>query len=103
LTTGTRPTCLHPTSVTPTLNFGEPAIAISFALARLVESVDEPTDSEVAKDCEYWTARLARYRVEGEGLAAWQASKRLCEGHSEVVGRGLTEKSVESSAGMLRR
>jgi hypothetical protein len=53
----------HPRSAAPTSNFGEPAIAISFALARLGESVDD-FQTRIASRGEWGQTSYGRDRVE---------------------------------------
>jgi hypothetical protein len=68
----------HPTSATPTSNFGEPAIAISFALARPGETVKD-FQVRIASRGEWGQSMNGRDKV-------------------ELV---LTRESVERLVGML--
>jgi hypothetical protein len=70
----------HPTSSTPTSNFGEPAIAISFALARPGETVND-FQTRITSRGQWGQTRYGKDRV-------------------ELV---LTKESVERLMGMLTR
>ena len=53
----------HPTSVTPTSNFGQPAIAVSFALAKPGESIDD-FRTRIAARGEWGQSRVGREKIE---------------------------------------
>lgn len=53
----------HPTSATPTSNFGQPAIAVSFALAKPGETVDD-FQTRIASRGEWGQTRYGREKVE---------------------------------------
>ena len=53
----------HPVSATPTSNFGQPAVAVSFALARPSETVDD-FRLRIASRGEWGQSRYGREKVE---------------------------------------
>lgn len=53
----------HPVSVTPTSNFGEPAIAVSFALAKPGETVND-FQLRIASRGDWGQTRFGRDKVE---------------------------------------
>lgn len=53
----------HPTSATPTSNFGEPAIAVSFALAKPGETIED-FQTRINSRGEWGQTRYGREKVE---------------------------------------
>lgn len=53
----------HPVSATPTSNFGEPAIAVSFALAKPGETIND-FQLRIASRGEWGQTRFGRDKVE---------------------------------------
>lgn len=53
----------HPVSATPTENFGQPAIAVSFALAKPGETVDD-FQRRIASRGEWGQTRYGRHKAE---------------------------------------
>ncbi|MFZ0014953.1 MAG: hypothetical protein WAL25_12660, partial [Acidimicrobiia bacterium] len=53
----------HPTSATPTNNFGQPAIAVSFALAKPGESIDD-FRTRIAARGDWGQSRVGREKIE---------------------------------------
>lgn len=66
----------HPTSSTPTNNFGEPAIAISFALAKSGETVDD-FQARIRNRGPWGQSRVGRHRV--EIVLTKESAERLVE------------------------
>jgi hypothetical protein len=53
----------HPTSASPTANFGDPAVAVSFALARPGETVDD-FQTRITSRGEWGQSRYGRDKME---------------------------------------
>lgn len=66
----------HPVSATPTANFGQPAIAIYFALAKPGESVDD-FQLRISSRGEWGQTRYGREKV--ELVLAAESVERLLE------------------------
>lgn len=74
----------HPVSAAPTTNFGQPAIAVTFAFAKPGESVDD-FQARIASRGEWGQTRYGRDKV--ELVLTDESAKRLLA-LMDVVGRG---------------
>lgn len=67
---------------------------------RVVRSVRDLSDADLAEYCRYWTWRVNRFKAAGRGWDAWKASIRLSSGYAEVEGRHLDREALAASISM---